>query len=57
VGQLPGLKKEKEMGYQGSLGRKGNWVAGIEFKFPFQFFWFKSNSFKHFQTNFELDSK
>jgi hypothetical protein len=57
VGQLPGLKKEKEMGYQGSLGRKGNWVAGIEFKFPFKFFWFKSNSFKHFQTNFELDSK
>jgi hypothetical protein len=33
VGRLPGLKKEKEMGYQGSLGQKGNWAAGIEIKF------------------------
>jgi hypothetical protein len=34
VGRLQGLKKwEKEIGYQGSLGRKGNWAAGIEFKF------------------------
>jgi hypothetical protein len=33
MGQLQGLKKEKEMGCQGSLGQKGNWAAGIEFKF------------------------
>jgi hypothetical protein len=31
VGRLQGLKKE--MGCQGRLGGKGNWAAGIEFKF------------------------
>jgi hypothetical protein len=34
-------KREKEMGCQWSLCQKGNWAAGIEFKF-----WFKEMRFK-----------
>jgi hypothetical protein len=46
VGQLPG-----KFGPKRKLGCKNRIQIFI------QGFWFKSNSFKHFQTNFELDSK
>jgi hypothetical protein len=57
VGRLQGLKKGKRDGLPGKVGSKRKLGCRNRIQIWIQGFRFKSNSFKHFQTNFELDFK
>jgi hypothetical protein len=58
---LAGRKNEKKSGIadglQENMGQNRKLGSRNRIQILIHGFWFKSNSFKHFQTNFELDFK